>query len=77
MLLEGLVALVPACLLLVGSAIIFLRRRSLTAFMQLLGSGSLVMVALADICEALDALAWIHWGRQHNTKPRNAAEASR
>ena len=66
MLLKALVALVPACLLLAGSAIIFLRRRSLTGFMQLLGSGSLVTVALAHICEALDVLAWMHWGLQHS-----------
>jgi hypothetical protein len=34
--------------------------------LQLFGAGSLVIVALAHIFEALNVLAWMHWGLQHS-----------
>ena len=64
MIVKALIALIPTCLLLIGATVIFSRGRSLTTFMQLLGTGSLVLVALAHICEALNVLPWMHWGLQ-------------
>jgi hypothetical protein len=52
-LLRALVALVPAGMLLLGSATLLFRRSSLPALLQLLGSGAIVAVVLAHLCEAL------------------------
>ena len=32
------------------------------AFLQLLGAGCLVVVALTHVAEALDLFPWMHWG---------------
>jgi len=39
-------------MLLLGSAVLFARRKSLYPFMQLFGSACVVAVALAHVCEA-------------------------
>jgi hypothetical protein len=59
---KALVALWPASLLLSGSAILFLRQRSLYPFMQLLGAGCIVAVVLTHVCEALHWVPGMHWG---------------
>jgi Ca2+/Na+ antiporter len=65
-LLKGLVALIPACILLAGSAILFLRGETVSAFLQLLGAGCLVVVVLTHLCEALHLFPWMHWGDEHS-----------
>jgi hypothetical protein len=62
MLVKALIVLVPTCLLLIVAIVMFSRGRSLAMFMQLLGAGSLVVVAFAHICQALNVLAWMHCG---------------
>jgi len=57
-----LVASVPVGLLLAGSVTLFLRRKALSSFLQLLGAGCLVIVVLAHICEALYLLPSMGWG---------------
>src|SRR5437762_10904864 len=61
-LLKGLVALVPACMLFSGSVVLFFRGKSLCSLLQLLGAGCLVVVVLAHVCEALHLFPWMHWG---------------
>ena len=61
-LIRTLVALVPACMLFSGSAILFLRGKTVWSFLQLLGAGCLVVVVLTHICEALHLFPWMHWG---------------
>jgi hypothetical protein len=61
-LLKTLVVLLPACMLLFGSAILFSRAKSVSSFLQLLGAGSLVLVILTHIFEAFQLFPWIHWG---------------
>jgi hypothetical protein len=63
---KALVAFLPASLLVSGSAILFLRQRSLYPFMQLLGAGCIVAVVLTHVCEALDWLPGMHWGLEHS-----------
>ncbi len=63
---KALVAFLPASLLLSGSAILFLRQRSLYPFMQLLGAACIVAVVLTHVCEALDWLPDMHWGLEHS-----------
>ena len=62
----ALLALAPVSVLLAGSAILFLRARTVASFLQLVGAGCLTMVVLAHICEALRLFPWMHWGREHS-----------
>lgn len=65
-LLKGLVALVPTCMLLSGSAVLFFRAKTPAAFLQLFGAGCLTVVALAHVCEAVQLFPWMHWGLEHS-----------
>ena len=62
----ALLALAPVSVLLAGSAILFLRGKTLASFLQLVGAGCLAVVALAHICEALRLFPWMHWGLAHS-----------
>ena len=65
-LLKGLLALVPACLLFAGSIVFFSSRKTVGSFLQLLGAGCLVVVALTHAFEALHLFPWMHWGSKHS-----------
>jgi hypothetical protein len=64
--LKALVASLPACVLFSGSVLFFLKRRSMSHFLQLLGAGCLVLVIVAHICEALHLFPGMHWGLEHS-----------
>jgi hypothetical protein len=61
-LLRGLVALVPACVLLSGSTILFVKARNVGSFLQLLGAGCLMVVVFCHIFEGLHLFPRINWG---------------
>jgi hypothetical protein len=61
-LLKALIALVPTCMLFSGSVVLFFRGKTVWSFLQLLGSGCLVVVALTHVSEALLLFPWMHWG---------------
>ena len=61
-LLRALLALVPTCLLFSGSVVLLYKRKTVWSFLQLIGAGCLVIVALTHVSEALDLLLWMHWG---------------
>lgn len=65
-LLKSLIALVPTVVLLAGAAVLFARKKTTYPFLQLLGAGCLVIVALAHVCEALHLLPWMQWGMEHS-----------
>ncbi len=65
-LVKAAAVLAPTCMLLVGSAIVFSRNKSILTFLQLAGSGALIAVALAHICEALHLFSWMKWGRENS-----------
>lgn len=65
-LLKALVALVPVCMLFAGAAALSLRRKTVSSFLQLLGAGSLVVVVLTHICEAIHLFPWMHFGLEHS-----------
>lgn len=65
-LLKALIALLPACMLLLGSAALFSRQKTLWCLLQLLGAGCLVVVALTHVCEALQWFPWMQWGRENS-----------
>lgn len=63
-LLRAVVTLVPTGMLLSGSLALFARGRTMSSFLQLVGAGCLVLVALTHICEALHLLPGMNWGRE-------------
>ena len=64
--LKGMVALVPASVLLSGSLVLFRRGRTGPTFLQLLGAGCLLVVGLTHVCEALQLFPWMRWGLEHS-----------
>ncbi len=60
--LKALVALVPTGMLFSGSVVLFLRGKTVSSFLQLVGAGCLVVVALSHVSEALHLFPWMHWG---------------
>ncbi len=65
-LLKALLALVPAGMLLSGSAVLFFRERTVWSFLQALGAGCLVVVVLTHVSEALHLFPWMHFGLEHS-----------
>jgi hypothetical protein len=62
----SLLALAPVSVLFAGSAILFLRAKTVASFLQLVGAGCLVVVVLAHVCEALHLFPWMRWGLEHS-----------
>lgn len=63
---KSLIALVPACILLLGSGVLFLRGKTVGSLLQLVGAGCLVLVIFTHLCEALHLFPWMHWGSEHS-----------
>jgi hypothetical protein len=61
-LLKVLVALSPALVLLAGSALLLLRTRAASSWVQLFGAICLAAVVFTHVCEAFQLLPWMHWG---------------
>jgi hypothetical protein len=61
-LLKALVALIPACMIFSGSAVLFFRGQTVWVFLQLLGAGCLVVVAFTHVAEALQLFPFMGWG---------------
>jgi hypothetical protein len=64
--LKALIALVPASMLLFGSAVLFFREKTVSCFLQLLGAGCLVVVVLAHVFEAFHLFPAMQWGRENS-----------
>jgi predicted Na+-dependent transporter len=62
----ALLALVPVCMLFVGSAVIFARAKTVISFVQILGAGCIVIVVLNHLSEALHLFPWMNWGHPHS-----------
>lgn len=65
-LVKAVVALIPVCLLVAWSVVLFARGKTLGRFLQLLGAGFLIVVVLAHVAEALHLLAFMHWGEEQS-----------
>jgi hypothetical protein len=61
-LLKSVVALIPAGMLLFGSVVLFVGKKSVYSLFQLLGAGCLMVVVLTHVFEALHLFPWMHWG---------------
>ncbi|HZR04385.1 MAG TPA: hypothetical protein VFA61_00990 [Candidatus Udaeobacter sp.] len=64
--LKAFIALIPACMLFAGSVVIWLRKKSVFAFLQFLGAASLVIVVLAHVFEALRFFPSMGWGSKNS-----------
>jgi hypothetical protein len=64
--LKAVIALIPASILLLGSIVLFFKRKTFCVFLQLLGAGCFVVVVLIHLCEAFDLFPWMHFGREHS-----------
>lgn len=62
----ALLALAPVGILFAGSAVLFFSAKTVASFLQLLGAGSLVIVVLTHLSEALDLFPSMNWGRPHS-----------
>jgi len=65
-LLKALVVLAPTAMLLAGSIALFRRQKTAYALLQLLGAGSLLVVVLTHVFEALRAFSWMGWGQENS-----------
>jgi hypothetical protein len=65
-LLKALAVVAPAGILLSGSAVLFFRRKTVCASLQLLGAGCLMVVALAHVAEAVHLFPWMGWGLDYS-----------
>jgi succinate dehydrogenase/fumarate reductase cytochrome b subunit len=65
-LLKALLAMIPVSVLSFGSAILFRKGRTLGSFLQLVGTGCLVIVVLTHFCEGLHLFPWMGWGDEHS-----------
>ena len=57
---------IPACLLFAGSIVLFLKGRTVSSSLQLLGAGGLVLVVLTHFAEAFGLLPGMHWGLEYS-----------
>jgi hypothetical protein len=65
-LVKALIALVPGSMMLVGSVILFLRCKKVSAFLQVVGGAGLIGVVLTHIGEALRLFPWMRWGLEQS-----------
>src|SRR5437868_4984202 len=63
---KAFVALIPVCALFTGATIIFIRSRSMSSFLQLVGTAGLVAVILTHVFEGLRVFPRMGWGSQHS-----------
>ena len=63
---KALLALVPTCVLLSGSTIMFVRGKTLLLLMQLVGAACMVLVVLTHVFEAQRLFPAMHWGLEHS-----------
>jgi hypothetical protein len=53
---------IPVCVLFAGSIILFIKARTICAFLQLLGTGCLIIVVLTHAAEILHLFPSMNWG---------------
>ena|SRR2546428_11902167 len=65
-LVKAVAALIPVCLLIIWSGVLFARDKTPGRFLQALGAGCLLIVVLTHVAEALDLFAFMHWGEEQS-----------
>jgi hypothetical protein len=62
----ALAALVPGGMLFSGSAVLFIRERTACSLLQLVGAGSVIVVVLTHVSEALHIFPKMGWGLENS-----------
>ena len=57
---------ISSALLFLGAVVLFLREKSGSSLIQLVGAGCLLVVVAAHVSEALQLFAWMQWGLPHS-----------
>lgn len=65
-LLKALLVLVPGGMLFTGSIVLFIRERASHSLLQLIGAGSVIVVVVTHISEALQLFPWMGWGLENS-----------
>ena len=56
----------PSTLLLLGAVVLFLREKTGSPLVQVVGAGCLFVVVAAHVSEVLQLFPWMHWGLPHS-----------
>jgi hypothetical protein len=65
-LVKALAALVPAGMLFWGALVGFLRAKTVSSALQIVGAGCAAGVVLTHVFEARHVFAWMEWGREQS-----------
>ena len=65
-LLKALLVLVPGGMLFTGSIVLFIRERAPHSLLQLIGAGSVIVVIVTHMSEALQLFPWMGWGLENS-----------
>ena len=57
---------ISSALLFLGAVVLFLREKSGSSLIQLVGAGCLLVVVAAHLSEALQLFPWMQWGLPHS-----------
>ena len=57
---------ISSALLFLGAVVLFLREKSGSSLIQLVGAGCLLVVVAAHVSEALQLFPWMQWGLPHS-----------
>jgi len=57
---------ISSTLLFLGAVVLFLREKSGSSLIQLVGAGCLLVVVAAHVSEALQLFPWMQWGLPHS-----------
>ena len=61
-LLKALLALAPLLMLFSGAVLLYVRTKTTSSLMQVIGAGCLMVVVLTHVCEALNLFPSMRWG---------------
>ena len=63
-LLKALVALAPILMLFFGAVLLYMKTKTTSSLMQVIGAGCLMVVVLTHVCEALNLFPSMRWGAE-------------
>ena len=63
-LLKALVALAPMLMLFSGAVLLYVRTKTTSSLMQVIGAGCLMVIVLTHVCEALNLFPSMRWGAE-------------
>ena len=65
-LLRALIALAPTLMLFSGAVLLYVRTKTTSSLMQVIGAGCLMVVVITHLCESLQLFPSMRWGLEHS-----------